>query len=268
MDEVNTPHFWPHIEMYCLLMKPVVVAQKLFDSSTPFIAEVYPTMSKLSAHIQNHVSWKGRERFAEKVHAIFMKRWKDMHSPLHSVAYLLSPQNVGPMDYFEEADGAERLGDLESVLMAWLNEADRALFMAQFTAFRTKQAPFDRSLMWELASKTPAYVWFANYANLAPVLQSVAMKCTSICPSVSNTDRNWSSFDYVGGKRRQRLSSEKQKNLVFGYEWLRFKAASVKNAKKIFHEAQSKAEAEVGDEESSDDEPELPDIASDADKSD
>ena len=57
-----------------------------------FSAQVYPECLALETHI---VTCKLPEEVRQDVAEIFRARWDKMHSPLHSIAYMLEPQFQG-----------------------------------------------------------------------------------------------------------------------------------------------------------------------------
>lgn len=57
-----------------------------------FSVQVYPECLAIETHIENCTL---PEDVRLDVFVIFHKRWNNMHSPLHSVAYMLEPQVQG-----------------------------------------------------------------------------------------------------------------------------------------------------------------------------
>lgn len=83
--------------------------------------------------------------------------------------------------------------------------------------FRRFLGSFGGASVKEHAAAMPAHVWWDLHGGSAPELQSVAVKLLSQSPSSSPTERNWSDFDYIKNKRRNRLTCETAEKLVHVY---------------------------------------------------
>ena len=66
--------------------------------------------------------------------------------------------------------------------------------------------------------------WWSNFGYEVPRLhlQAFAIKVLSQCVTASPCETNWSLYEWIVNKRRNRLSVEKQKNLVYVNANLRF----------------------------------------------
>lgn len=110
--------FWTAIAHFCYVLKPIVRLLRLVDSNMPsmskvpdsvkiqliyctsvylqcnceIIVQVYPECCAIETHIE---STKMPDDVKQDVLDIFRNRWDKMHSPLHSVGYMLEPQFQG-----------------------------------------------------------------------------------------------------------------------------------------------------------------------------
>ncbi|KAL0039371.1 hypothetical protein WJX79_005329 [Trebouxia sp. C0005] len=129
-------------------------------------AKVYPECLAIETHIENCTL---PEDVRLDVFVIFHKRWNNMHSPLHSVAYMLEPQVQGTD--FGAADDSEH-----SIL---------------------------------------TYQFWAEYGHETPALAAVAKRVTSMVSSARACDRNWSAYDFIHSKMRNKLTAQRANDLVF-----------------------------------------------------
>lgn len=63
-------------------------------------------------------------------------------------------------------------------------------------------------------TKSPAE-WWSLYGNSAPTLQKFAIKILSLACSASGCERNWSVFEHIHSKKRNKLEHERLQKLVF-----------------------------------------------------
>lgn len=108
--------FWTALAQFCYVLRPIVRLLRLVDSNMPsmskvpdcclsptvydtsmqclsvdtvFIGQVYPECCAIETHIENA---KLPADVKSEVAQLFRERWDKMHSPLHSVGYMLEPQ--------------------------------------------------------------------------------------------------------------------------------------------------------------------------------
>ncbi|XP_042013429.1 uncharacterized protein LOC121761818 [Salvia splendens] len=57
--------------------------------------------------------------------------------------------------------------------------------------------------------------WWKHYGSKAPNLQNFAIRVLSLTCSATGCERNWSTFQHIHSKKRNRLAQERLNNLVF-----------------------------------------------------
>ena len=65
--------------------------------------------------------------------------------------------------------------------------------------------------------------WWEQFGLGAPDLQSFAIRVLSQCCSATGCERNWSTFEYVHSKKRNRLEHKRVNDLVFVHYNLRLR---------------------------------------------
>jgi hypothetical protein len=71
-----------------------------------------------------------------------------------------------------------------------------------------------------VAKEMPAHTWGSSYGSETPELQSIAIKVLSQVIVALACERNWSTFEFMHSKKRNRLTSERAPDLVFVFSSL------------------------------------------------
>ncbi|XP_058741686.1 uncharacterized protein LOC131614076 [Vicia villosa] len=146
---------------------------------------------------------------------IIDSRWdKQLYRPLHAAGYYLNPMlhykpnlkadnevKQGMYAYLERMMG----GDMDMV-----NKID-----GQLKDFKSKKGFFGSEIAQRgLENKTPTQ-WWESYGDAHPELQNFAIRVLSLTCSSSGCERNWSAFEMVHTKKRNRLKQKTMNNLVY-----------------------------------------------------
>lgn len=140
-----------------------------------------------------------------------------LHSPLHCLAYALDPEFLGHDDV---------LGDRH--VSDGVNEALKALApnkfvdcLQQLRAYRNRTGIFSEPTITDAAKRMGAHAFWECCGASVPELRSVAMRTLSQPCTSSASERNWSAYEFVHSKKRNRLSSQRCNDLVFVFTNLR-----------------------------------------------
>ncbi|XP_027941001.1 uncharacterized protein LOC114194784 [Vigna unguiculata] len=171
-DVVLDKEFWKNIITCLKGAFPLIEVLRLVDSDQkPAMGFIYEAMDQAKEKIQ-------------KAFNAVKKRWdKQLHRPLHAAGYFLNPQ----MHYRPgfKADLEVKRGLMECITRMVEDEDEQTLIMS-------------------INLKTPAD-WWESYGDEYPELQKIAIHVLSLTCSSSGCERNWSSFEMVHTKRRNRL---------------------------------------------------------------
>ncbi|KAH6832892.1 hypothetical protein C2S53_020667 [Perilla frutescens var. hirtella] len=78
----------------------------------------------------------------------------------------------------------------------------------EFSKYRTKEFTFGKAVVVKGCSSNNAKFdpvsWWLNYGGITPNLQKLAIKILSLTASSSGSEMNWSAFEGVHTKRRNR----------------------------------------------------------------
>lgn len=208
--------FWRDVRQICDLLEPVIVLLRLTDGNTPCTGKVYNACYQISQHIE-----KSRlpSRMKEEVAETFLKRWNMLTSRVHCAGYALDPEFQ--MHDFSAADPEVMNGLMDMVERLVPDVNDQAEVLKQHTDYRQGLGVFGRPMAKAAAKTTPAYKWWLSYGGGAPLLQQVAVKVLGQVTSACACERNWSTFDFVHNKRRNKLKASRASDLVYVFSNLR-----------------------------------------------
>jgi hypothetical protein len=127
---------------------------------------------------------------------------------------------------FQQQEGLlqnkEVMAGWKTVVNKWIKtpEAKHAVRM-QLNEFRNQEGRFskgkDNDAMYAGIYSTPAWLWWLTYGTEAPELQSIAVRVLAQVASSGASERNWSAFDFIQTKRRNRLTPSLVFDLVYIY---------------------------------------------------
>ncbi|XP_028216555.1 uncharacterized protein LOC114398571 [Glycine soja] len=191
--------FWKNVTM-CLK----VVAPLMVDSDAkPTMSFIYEEMENAKEKIKYNFNYTRKSY--EPVWKIIDERWDhQLHRPLHVAAYYLNPYlHYEPIFRHDDHQVKEGL---------------------HIGLFSMEEAKDSRKVM------QPGE-WWEMFGDGTPELRRFAIRVLSLTCSSSGCERNWSSFEMVHTKRRNRLHQQKMNDLV--YVMYNLKLKSKQNRKNI-----------------------------------
>ncbi|KAJ0457925.1 putative HAT dimerization domain, ribonuclease H-like superfamily [Helianthus annuus] len=81
--------------------------------------------------------------------------------------------------------------------------------------YRTAEGIFGEPVAKKMRTKLAPAVWWMQYGSSAPTLKRFAVKVLSLTCSSSGCERNWSVFEHLHSKKRNRLEQKKLNDLVY-----------------------------------------------------
>jgi hypothetical protein len=137
-----------------------------------------------------------------------------MHSVLHGAGYCLDPQHWDDTG-LTGASKDECYDNLMTVIEKLLpDEEDQQAARSSCSSFRAKERQFGRPSAAKDAGSMPAHQWWDMYGSAHPQLQKVALKVLSQPVSACSCERNWSAYDFIHSRRRNRLTANRARKLV------------------------------------------------------
>ncbi|XP_028096366.1 uncharacterized protein LOC114296273 [Camellia sinensis] len=160
-------------------------------------------------------SFNGNEEKYKEFFEIIDNRWNvQLHRPLHAAGYYLNPE------YFYANPNIEKDKEVMSGLYKCIqrlvpsNETQDKV-CAELTTYKKSDGLFGMALaIRQRTTRAPAD-WWSAYGSETPNLQTFAIKILSLTCSSSGREPNWSVFEHIHTKKRNRFAQKRLNDLVF-----------------------------------------------------
>jgi hypothetical protein len=220
-DLIFDPKFWKDVDYIHSIMEPIILLLRLTDNDNKipvgFVGILYHKYYTFTIHVANFMYRNRNQR--NDIVKLVDDRWVELHSPLHSAGFCVHPA----YQVFHQHTNEDVWKDLLYLLDRWCDLPTKKSILAQFIVYRERRGIFSRdvALGFDVSTDDPI-AWWSNFGCEVPQLQAFAIKVLSQCVTASPCETNWSLYEWIVNKRRNRLSVEKQKNLVYVNANLRF----------------------------------------------
>ncbi|XP_039123453.1 uncharacterized protein LOC120260074 [Dioscorea cayenensis subsp. rotundata] len=205
--------FWKSIK-YCLkCASPLIKVLRLVDGDAkPTMGYIYEAMDRAKEQIaQNFNCQKARY---ERIWHIIDTRWDlQLHRPLHVAGYFLNPK----FQYSDSsnADMEVKMGLYKTIEKMYPDLATRIKIDQQLEKFKKAEGLFGMSMAILTREKKQPALWWESYEEECKELQNLAIRVLSLTCSATGCERNWSTFEHVHSKERNRLEQQRLNALVF-----------------------------------------------------
>ncbi|KAM0898061.1 hypothetical protein ACQ4PT_022151 [Festuca glaucescens] len=218
-EVVMSMTFWNVVEDCIRASHPVLIVLRLVDG------DENPAMPQLTAAMEIcknklNESFSRKPPLLEKLMQIFRKRWDDqMMQKLHGAALFLNPGRF--FDIMEnDPDYAQTLRMTFNQVVTKMMDGDEEMIatidvladdyqQVRGDCFDTKIAINGRK------RKSPLDWWKSNGGGQALPLTKVARRIVGLCTSASACERNWSTFERIHSKKRNKLGHPKLDDLSY-----------------------------------------------------
>ena len=152
-----------------------------------------------------------------KARRLFRKLWDDLSSPLHCAAYALDPE------FRDHKFSSEVLRGLWQACLLVLGGDAKAAKAAMLghAAYVGKEVDFGDPMVIDLAQDMPSYQWWVMHGGDFQELQKVAVRVLAMVSGAGTCERNWSAYDFVHSKKRNRLDPDRAEDLVYVFTNMR-----------------------------------------------
>ncbi|CAN1276919.1 hypothetical protein LINPERPRIM_LOCUS16160 [Linum perenne] len=176
-----------------------------------------------------------------------------MQRPLHYVAYWLNPR-VHFSQGFQNSNKKLKLALYETVDRLIWDKEEKLTVMSQLDSFHSARGMFSSYGAMQLIGRKQPADWWSSFGDDVPELQKFAIRVLSLTTSASGCERNWSIFEMVHSKRRNKLMQQKMNDLVYVKYNSRLISNQLKKKEREFDEIDSGDEWIAGDDEESENE--------------
>ncbi|CAN1141743.1 hypothetical protein LINPERPRIM_LOCUS25651 [Linum perenne] len=242
--------FWTSVLTCLRAAMPLMKVLRLVDSdelpSMPFLyLELNQAMEKIKSNFSNI------EKRYKPVLNIIEKRWNDqMSRPLHYAAYWLNPK-VHFGANFDPNERKLKVGLYDCVERLSKDRDESLTLMQQLDTFHHARGMFSSYGSMQLLDRKHPADWWSSFGDDVPELQKFAVRILSLTCSASGCERNWSVFERVHSKKRNRLLQKKMNDIVYVMYNSKLLRRQAKDIERVFDEIDSDdewlAEDEGGD---------------------
>ncbi|AQK62152.1 hAT transposon superfamily protein [Zea mays] len=225
--------FWKDVKLMLAVFEPLVKVLRLVDGDVkPSMGFLYGELLKAKREIKEAFG-NVESRFKDVMAVIEKKMNGRLDSPLHLTAFLLNPHySYANPSIFDEPKMNEAF--ISCVEQFYYHDEDQQEQAANFELkkFQNREGPFSKKLArtFQNYDYNPGRAsWWRLYGTETPALQKMATRILSLTSSSSGCERNWSGFEGIHTKKRNRLTTTRLNKLVY----IQFNNRLMNNREKI-----------------------------------
>ncbi|GAU21482.1 hypothetical protein TSUD_242050 [Trifolium subterraneum] len=144
---------------------------------------------------------------------ILKARWdKHLKRDLHAAAYVFNPTFQYGNDFNDKSRVTEALIKLFEVTFLC---PDASKVFQEMQMYRDRKETFGNSSAVVVAANIQPAEWWKVYGGSAPTLRKLAIRILGQTSSSSGCEKNWSIFERIHTKRRNRLEHQRLNDLVY-----------------------------------------------------
>ncbi|RVW88781.1 hypothetical protein CK203_034720 [Vitis vinifera] len=206
------PNFWPHVAFCMKTTVPLVSVLREVDSEErPTMGYIYELMDSAKKKIA--FNCRGVERKYGPIWRKIDARWTpQLHRPLHAAGYYLNPQ-LRYEDKFSNVDEVRKR--LFECMDKMLDYQERLKADIQLDSYNQAMGEFGSHIAIDSRTLRSPTSWWMRFGGSTPELQKFAIRVLSLTCSASGCKRNWSTFESIHTKKRNRLEHQRLNALVY-----------------------------------------------------
>ncbi|KAL4374287.1 hypothetical protein AHAS_Ahas05G0166700 [Arachis hypogaea] len=221
VDQVLDSKFWSQCTDIVKLTSPLIHVLRIVDSEDrPAMGYLYQAIYKAREEMVRR--FQKRKKVVNPYLKILDTRWDaQLKKNLHATGYWLNPAFRFNAEEFEKHK--ETISGLLDVIekYAYDDPVLNSKLTSEKMIFKNAEKDFGRpSAIHERTTVMPDQLW-KSYGCGAPNLQKLAIRVLSQTCSSSGCERNWSIFEHIHSKKRNRLEHQKLNDLVYVHYNLR-----------------------------------------------
>ncbi|XVE65011.1 hypothetical protein DITRI_Ditri07aG0147600 [Diplodiscus trichospermus] len=204
--------FWKSAHEAVSMSEPLVKILRIVDGDMPAMGYIYEGIEKAKAAIKAY--YKGIEEKYMPIWDIIDRRWNmHLHSPLHAAAAFLNPSIFYNPNF--KIDLRMRNGFQEAMLKLATTDKDKIEITKEHPMYINAQGALGTDFAIMGRTLNAPGDWWASYGYEIPTLQRVAIRILSQPCSSQWCRWNWSTFESIHTKKRNKVELEKFNDLVF-----------------------------------------------------
>ncbi|XP_016177771.1 uncharacterized protein LOC107620063 [Arachis ipaensis] len=233
MMETRKSLYWTPCAAHCI---DLILDLRLVDSDEkPAMGFIFEGMKNAKETIRTNFGCV--KKSYEPIWEIINGRWKSqLHRPLHAAAYYLNPHyHYEPNFMVDDAD--IKIGLYSCLKKLVPNQEERKKVGLQLPDFHYARGLFGNETAKSSRKTMLPAEWWNFYGDSCPELKKFAIRVLSLTCSSSGCERNWSAFEMVHTKRRNRLHQKKINDLVYVMYNLKLKGKQIRKTPELEFDA-------------------------------
>lgn len=204
--------FWKSANEVVRVSEPLVRILRIVEGDMPAMGYIYEGMERAKIVIKTY--YNGIEDNYMPIWDIIDRRWNmQLHSPLHSAAAFLNPSIFYSLNY--KNDSRMKNGFQEAMLKMATQDKDKSEITKELPIYLNAQGALGTDFAIMGRTLNCPGDWWAAYGYEIPTLQRYAVQILSQPCSSHWCKWNWSTFESIHTKKRNRMELEKFNDLVF-----------------------------------------------------
>ncbi|XP_028782171.1 uncharacterized protein LOC114738298 [Neltuma alba] len=204
--------FWNDCKIIVEVVKPLVRLLRIVDSDDrPSLGYIYEGMYRARKAIKS--TFMNKKTLYKPYTRIIKRRWDtQLRQDLHTAAYVLNPAFL-----YDQANFSQK----PEVMNGYLTVINRKVasnktkFLQEGTQYQNRSGSFSHPLALESAKSMRPDEWWRYFGGSCPNVKKLAIQLLSQTASSSGCERNWSVFERIHSKKRNRLEHKRLNDLVF-----------------------------------------------------
>ncbi|XP_031283147.1 uncharacterized protein LOC116141811 [Pistacia vera] len=213
--------FWDDMGMVSKVVGPLMRLLQIVGSyERPAIGYVYDDMYKMRLGIKK--LFKNKMKLYKPYTRMIKLHWDRMlRCDIHAAAYYLNPTfQYNRASFSTKPEVMRGLLDIIESKASVLN-VSKSTLVKESRIFQDREKCFSRELAIETCKTTRPDERWRTFGYSTPNLQKLAIKIVSQTSTCSGYERNWSVFERIHSKKRNRLEYQRLNDLVFFHYNLR-----------------------------------------------
>ncbi|XP_038690022.1 uncharacterized protein LOC119988871 isoform X2 [Tripterygium wilfordii] len=207
------PWFWSNCDKILKIVEPLLSVLHLMDSEErPSVGHIYNAMEKAKQSIIRTFN-NSESEFLPYLKIIDDIWQEEFQSPLHAAACYLNPSVFyDPSFSFNKVIHKGLLDCIETL------EPDlsaQVTITSHIKFYEEAAGDFGRPVALRGRESLAPATWWSLYASDYPHLQRLAVRVLSQTCSITPCKRNWSTFERIYSKTRNRLEHQRLNDLIF-----------------------------------------------------
>eukprot|EP00253_Pinus_taeda_P014820 PITA_14820 len=197
--------FWAGVEEVCAISEPLVKVFRFGDGDKPAMGYLYEAMDRAKEAIRAYYEDKGDEGLEKQqvIWRVIDEQWNNnLHRPIHAVGIYLNLAFSYAYGFIFNAEIMD--GFFTCVERMVSSEQEREDISKEMEEYRMGNGTFGFTMAIKNRTTKMPDAWWTSYGGRVAHLQKLVIRVLSQTCSSSGCERNWSVFNKIYSKKRNR----------------------------------------------------------------